>query len=93
MDWRVGDLAIDFGLMRVRGGPKTWVSGVDTGAHQGMDLRVLESLAPREMAADPPHEGVLGDTARYTRCAPARTSNAAIRRRSHPSTRRAGPRW
>lgn len=56
--------------MRVRGGPKTWVNGVDTGAHQGMDLRVLESMAPREMAADPPHEVVLGDIARYTALRP-----------------------
>ncbi|AQW46945.1 hypothetical protein ACIQPP_09855 [Streptomyces violaceusniger] len=72
MDLRVGELAVTLGLMRVRGGPKTWVGGVDTGAHQGMDLRVLESMAPREMAADPPHEVVLGDIARYTALRPTR---------------------
>ncbi|MFG2580993.1 hypothetical protein [Streptomyces malaysiensis] len=72
MDLRVGELAVTLGLMRVRGGPKTWVNGVDTGAHQGMDLRVLESMAPREMAADPPREVVLGDIARYTALRPVR---------------------
>ncbi|WP_262699594.1 MULTISPECIES: hypothetical protein [Streptomyces] len=51
---RVGELAVALGLMCVRGGPKTWVGGVDIGSHQGTDLRVLESMALREMAADPP---------------------------------------
>lgn len=72
MDLRVGELAVTPGLMRVRGGPKTWVKGVDVGAHQGMNPRVLEWIPPREMAADPPHEVVLGDIARYTALRPVR---------------------
>ncbi|MFB7115764.1 hypothetical protein [Streptomyces sp. NPDC056190] len=72
MELRAGDLAATLGLMRVRGGPTAWVKGVDKGAHEGMDLRVLESMAPREMAADPPREVVLGDIARYTALHPSR---------------------
>lgn len=72
MDLRAGDLALTLGLMRVRGGPTTWVKGVDTGAHKGMDLRVLESMAPREMAADPPREVILGDIAHYAALRPSR---------------------
>ncbi|CDR17852.1 hypothetical protein [Streptomyces iranensis] len=72
VDLRVGELAVTLGLMRVRGGPRTWTGGVDPGAHQGVDPRVLEWLPPREMAADPPHEVVLGDIARYTALRPVR---------------------
>ncbi|MFE9884602.1 hypothetical protein [Streptomyces scopuliridis] len=72
MDLRAGDLPVTLGLMRVRGGPSAWVKGIDVGAHEGMDLRVLESMAPREMAADPPHEVVLGDIARYAAMRPSR---------------------
>ncbi|MGX4687684.1 hypothetical protein [Streptomyces sp. JNUCC 63] len=72
MDLRAGDLAVTLGLMRVRGGPTAWVKGVDAGAHDGMDLRVLDSMAPREMAVDPPHEVILGDIARYAALRPSR---------------------
>ncbi|MEV7085131.1 hypothetical protein AB0O07_04390 [Streptomyces sp. NPDC093085] len=72
MDLRAGDLPVTLGLMRVRGGPSAWVNGIDVGEHEGMDLRVLESMAPRELAADPPREVVLGDIARYVATRPTR---------------------
>ncbi|GAA2489646.1 hypothetical protein GCM10010406_27280 [Streptomyces thermolineatus] len=67
-DLRAHDLGLTVALTRLRGGPAAW--GRD-GAGP-LDVRVLDSMAPRELAVDPPREVVLGDIARYTAVRPSR---------------------
>lgn len=66
---RVRDLPLTTLLSRVRGGPAAWFGGRD---EEGYDARALDRVAPRTMLADPPHELVLGDIARYTSGRPVR---------------------
>jgi hypothetical protein len=64
---RVGDLPLTMVLTRLRGGPAAWFGRIE-----GLDLRALDSVAPRELIADAPHELVLGDIACYTASRPER---------------------
>lgn len=66
-DLRIRDLPLSMFLTRLRGGPSAWFGRVD-----GVDRRALESVAPRELVARPPHELVLGDIACYTATRPDR---------------------
>jgi len=66
-DLRIRDLPLSMFLTRLRGGPATWFGRVE-----GVDRRALDSVAPRELVADPPNELVLGDIACYTATRPNR---------------------
>lgn len=59
---RVRELAVTTALMRLRGGPSVWRSGV---APDNGDARVMDSMAPRLLIAAEPHEMVLVQVARY----------------------------
>ena len=64
---RVRDLPLTVVLTRLRGGPSAWFGRVE-----GLDLRALDSVAPRTLVAEPPRELVLGDIACYSATRPAR---------------------
>jgi len=64
---KVGDLPLTVVLTRLRGGPAAWFGRVE-----GLELRALDTVAPRELIAEPPRELVLGDIACYTASRPAR---------------------
>ncbi|HEX2132881.1 MAG TPA: hypothetical protein VHH15_15130 [Actinophytocola sp.] len=66
-DLRIRDLPMSMFLTRLRGGPSAWFGRV-----LGTDRRALDSVAPRELVADPPRELVLGDIACYTATRPDR---------------------
>ena len=67
---KVRDLPLTNGLARLRGGPRAWLAG--TADDAALDQQALNAVAPRELLADPPHELVLGDIARYSALAPGR---------------------
>lgn len=66
-DLRIRDLPLTMFLTRLRGGPSAWF-----GKAEGVDRRALDSVAPRELIAEPPRELVLGDIACYTATRPDR---------------------
>lgn len=67
-DLRVRDLSVTTALMRLRGGPSVWRSGVvpDHG-----DARVMDSMAPKLLIAAEPYEMVLVQVARYAAMRPS----------------------
>ncbi|MDH6108599.1 hypothetical protein P3T36_005501 [Kitasatospora sp. MAP12-15] len=67
-DLRVRDLSVTTALMRLRGGPRVWRSGVVPGDG---DARVMDSMAPTLLIAEEPHEMVLVQVARYAAMRPA----------------------
>ncbi len=68
-DLRVRDLPLTIFLSRLRGGPAAWFG---KGDDESYDRRALDSVAPRELVAEPPVELVLGDIACYTATRPDR---------------------